>query len=356
MYFKNIDVLKDYFEKEDFSKPREWLVFLADKSDYFLKDLMNYCNKQNINLMGGIFVGLLVQEDYHREGLIVLEIHSIFKTKILPHMMRSCTQQDKIIHNAAIVIADGLSPQFRVLMDTLFNKLEDQVTYVGGGAGYYDLVQRPCVFDNKGLYKDVAIVAILDHPAVVNYRHGWERLEGPFLANDAVDNILSEIDSLPAFELYKDILYDHIHEYMTPDTFYHFSKGHPFGINLGQEVDVVRDPISVNDRNEIICVAGIPEESEIYILQGNVDTLLKSSFEVAKACRKNHFSDYSVLLFDCISRAMYLEEAFKKELGNIQVIIEKPVYGALSIGEISSLNNGKIQIHNKSAVLAVIEK
>lgn len=356
MYFKNMDQLLAYYENPETNQSKEWLVFLADRSDYLLKDLTSYCNTQNIDLIGGIYSGLLVKDTYMREGLIVLEIHTVFKTKVLPHMMKSCNCQDAILNKGAIVIADGLSPQFKVLIDTLFSKLGDQVTYLGGGAGYYDLVQRPCIFDNKGLYKDVAIVAVLDHPTIVNYRHGWQRLEGPFLANRTLDNVLSQIDSTPAFELYDDILYDHIHEHITPESFFDVAKGHPFGIDLGQDVDIVRDPISTNDKNEIICVAGIPEESDIYILEGNVDTLLKASMEVAKACTKNSYQDYSALLFDCISRAMYLEDDFNKELGNIQLIINKPVYGALSIGEISSLNNGIIQIHNKSAVLGVIEK
>ncbi len=356
MYFKDLDALRTYYEKDDFSNKREWLVFLADRSDYFLMDLTKFCSANNIELIGGIYSGLLVKDEYMNEGLIVLEIHSLFKTKVLPHMMRSCTQEDLIINNTAIVLADGLSPQFKVLIDTVFNRLEDKVTYVGGGAGYYDMIQRPCIFDNKGLYKDVAIVAVLDHPSVVHYRHGWERLEGPFLASKSIDNILCEIDGSPAFDVYNDILKDHIHEDITIEDFFKTAKNHPFGIDLGQEVDIVRDPISVNEKGEIICVAGIPEESDIYILEGNLNTLLKSSFEVAKVCRKNPFIDSWVLLFDCISRAICLGDSFKKELGNIQVIIEKPVYGALSIGEISSLNNGKIQIHNKSAVLAAIEK
>jgi hypothetical protein len=52
----------------------------------------------------GIYSGLLVKEDYKKVGFIVIEVRSVFKTKVLPHMMKSCSQIDKIKGNMAVVL------------------------------------------------------------------------------------------------------------------------------------------------------------------------------------------------------------------------------------------------------------
>ena len=51
---------------------------------------------------------------------------------------------------------------------------------------------------------------------------------------------------------------------------------------------------------------------------------------------------------------MFLQDHFKSELMNIQEKLQYQLEGALSIGEIASLKNGMIEIHNKSTVLGLI--
>jgi len=111
---------------------------------------------------------------------------------------------------------------------------------------------------------------------------------------------------------------------------------------------------TINDADEIICVASIPEGSDVYVLKGDANTLLKSSQKITEACRLNAPKTYLPLLFDCISRAMFLEDRFSEELDNIQLNLNYAVEGALSIGEIACNLNGELIIHNKSSVLAIM--
>ena len=49
-----------------------------------------------------------------------------------------------------------------------------------------------------------------------------------------------------------------------------------------------------------------------------------------------------------------MEEKFEIELENIQKKMRFNVLGALSIGEISSQDNGELIIHNKSTILGLV--
>jgi len=77
--------------------------------------------------------------------------------------------------------------------------------------------------------------------------------------------------------------------------------------------------------------------------------------QTAEYCSMNAPEKYSPLLFDCISRSMFMEDGFEEELKNIQDKLSYMIEGALSIGEISSQDNGELIIHNKSTILGLLE-
>jgi hypothetical protein len=250
---------------------------------------------------------------------------------------------------------DGLSGAIKDLTDTVFGKVGDRVKYIGGGAGFYDMVQRPCIFNNNGIFKDALYICIVKSDITLAVKHGWQKLEGPFMVTKSSDNMLSTLDNYSAFEVYRDVIEDKEGLRIGREDFFRFAKDHPFGISVNQLDLIVRDPISVNDDYEICCVADIPQRSQLYILKGDTDTLLSSSLQIARQCALNAPNRYLPLLFDCISRAMFLEERFIDELKNIQDNLNYSVEGALSIGEISSQAGGGIVIHNKSTILGLLE-
>jgi len=117
---------------------------------------------------------------------------------------------------------------------------------------------------------------------------------------------------------------------------------------------VVRDPIACTAEREIACVADLPQNASAFILQGNKQTLLASSLEIADECARHRGENHTAMLFNCISRAMFLEDDFKTEIRNIQNQLDRPLIGALSIGEIAPHAHDGIVIHNKSTVLGLV--
>ncbi|NJO69630.1 MAG: hypothetical protein HC830_10400 [Bacteroidetes bacterium] len=115
---------------------------------------------------------------------------------------------------------------------------------------------------------------------------------------------------------------------------------------------IIRDPVAITEDNEIICVGEIQKGTFIDIMHGSNESLVEAARE-AFNISKSEFGDRPrnfTLFIDCISRVLFLEDNFYKEL---EAVYEPdiPLLGALTIGEIA--NNGKdfIEFYNKTSVV-----
>ena len=142
--------------------------------------------------------------------------------------------------------------------------------------------------------------------------------------------------------------------------FFDIAKAYPFGLLSEGSEDIVRDPISTNDKGALICVGEVPENSVLNILKGEEKTLLEASREAAlKALQELDSPNVTPLLVDCISRSLFLGKNFPKELMEIKKLLgEKDLpkaAGVLSLGEISSCGDGFLEFFNKTIVLGLLE-
>ena len=356
MYLDNYEGLIEHINSIEINPNERLMILIGEESSGSLDKMREYLNSNNVKFFGGIYSRLLVGNKSFAEGFIVEKFEPVYCSVVLPFLMRYKLKENEVKGCTALVLVDGLTSQMRELADTIFDKVGNNVKYIGGGAGFYDMVQRPCIFDNDGTYKDVLYLCIIKANADVAVRHGWNKLDGPYTITKSYGNILSQLNDYNAFEVYRDVIEDAEDMTLSKEDFFTYAKDHPFGVSRkGKDEFVVRDPIALNGNKDIICVANIHQGRELYFLKGNVDTLLASSLQIAEYCASKAPEKYVPLLFDCISRAMFMEERFNEELNNIQGKLKNTVYGALSIGEISSDEEGAIVIHNKSTILGIIE-
>ena len=356
MYFETAEELKTYLNRLIVEPEEQMMILAGYKSADDVNEVREFLNEKGIKFFGGIYPGLLTGNENKDHGFIAERFQPVFSSIVLPHMMIFKDDPVSLEGYTALVLVDGLSPHMKALIDTLFDKMGAHVSYLGGGAGFYDLKQRPCIFDNKGIYQDVLYVCVIPSPCFSGVRHGWKKLMGPFSVDRSIDNVLISLDGDNAFEVYKEVIEAEEHMTLFREDFFSIAKDHPFGIVQDDGSIIVRDPICLNDDYEIVCVADIPVDSEVFVLKGDVDSLLSSSLEIAELCTERAPDHHMPLLFNCISRAMFMEDKFEEELSNIQAKLKPIVQGALSIGEIASKRNGDIVIHNKSTVLGLVAK
>ena len=170
-------------------------------------------------------------------------------------------------------------------------------------------------------------------------------------------NVLKMIDFKPAFDVYSALVTRNAGITFGKDEFLKISRAHPFGIARINSEMIVRDMLKLNPDGSFICAGEIPQDSYISIMTGSEKTLLdaaESAARMATAALPGG-TPGSFLLMDCISRLMFLEDAFKEELVRM-VPPGCPSAGACTIGEIANSGADFLEFYNKTAVVAAMEK
>lgn len=344
------------------------LLILASGSDSWQPEQVDtLLSTLKVPVLGGVFPSIIFEGNQLSKGTLIIGLNvttNIFVINNFSQGKYHIEAQLEILsaqiasEKHLMTIVDGLTSNIQRFTEGLYEITGHNSVSFGGGAGTLDFLQKPCLFTNQGMLVDAAIIAALPVPFALEVSHGWEVAAGPFLVTKSKDNVLEQLDYAPAFDVYQKHVVKNTDQALNPDSFYEIAKGYPLGIeNLEGDI-LVRGPLNENNKS-LICLGEIPENSIIYLLKGASENLISASGKSAKlayeANRSNHENDTSVVLFDCISRPLFLGDDFCRELDIIKENVNNHshIFGALSIGEIGSNNNGPIDWLNKSTAIAV---
>ncbi|MGL1957736.1 MAG: FIST C-terminal domain-containing protein [Colwellia sp.] len=174
---------------------------------------------------------------------------------------------------------------------------------------------------------------------------------------------VESLNYIPAFDVYKETV-ENLSDYrFDKKEFFDIAKHFPLGIEgIGAEI-LVRDPI-LTLNNNLQCVGNVSVNSMVHILHGKTESLIASAKNAAIKASKtseneeNKQAEQSIsaaIVFDCISRVLYMEDAFSQELSAIVNSCKKEaVFGVLSLGEIANDKSGAIRLLNKSTVIGCL--
>ncbi len=340
-------------------------IMLGENAKLDVREVISALNRENIVFFGGVFPAVVSGDQRNEEGAVITTLPSLTRPLLItglssgrvkfPDFTEISGALDK--QYTALVFVDGLAANISLFLQGLFSSLGNSVHYVGGGAGSLTLKQQPCLFTNDGFVQDAAIVAFIRLRSSLAVRHGWKKIMGPIVATKTDKNVVIELNWENAFAVYQQTVEEASGKKLTPDNFFDIAKGYPFGMLTEGEEDVVRDPIMLNERGELVCVGEIPENAVLNILKGEDSSLLEAADHAAKECMK-HEGTGPVrvnLVFDCISRSLFLKN-FSKELKLIQKQLTSKLpgnipVGALTIGEISSYGQKYLEFFNKTVVI-----
>ena len=332
------------------------LLLLGEECTLDIPQLIQECNQQGITIAGGIFPGVIHGEEHFTDGVIIKQLpanSSIQLCQDLATMDKNDLQLANAGTHSSIVLIDGLSKHITGFLENLFVSYWDSLKFIGGGCGSLSLKQQPCVFTNEGFFEDAAVVILQERRVNLGVRHGWQKIAGPFVVNASGGNTVHEIDWRSAFEVYREVIRAHNNVTIDQDDFFNVAKGYPFGIFREGMEDIVRDPI-ITDGKSLTCVGDVPNNVVINILEGKPIKLIRGAGMAAHEALSAGADD--VLVIDCISRSLFLENQFPEELNSIQQVINThnlpiPLEGVLSLGEISSYGDGYLEFFNKTIVV-----
>ena len=344
------------------------MILACDKNDYQAKEVDPILQGLNLPVFGGIFPEIIYGNEKLSTGVIVAGLLEEPDVTVIPDLSDDSADYEKLIDErlsadkfpvTMFVFVDGLSKRISALIEALFNIFGLEINYIGGGAGSLSFEQKPCLFTNEGLLMDSSLLVSTKIESGIGVKHGWEMIKGPFTVTESIRNKIISLDWKPAFDVYREIVEEHSGKKFTDDNFFDIAKSYPFGIHKLDTENIVRDPLMRGDGKSLICVGEVPENSIIDILNGNRDSLVTAAKDAVKTAEETFISGKksikTTLFIDCISRVLFLEEAFQNEL---EAVFDPDItmIGALTLGEIANSGKDYLEFYNKTAVVAVLDQ
>jgi hypothetical protein len=346
------------------------MILLAEPSQPGVPELIDALDARGIGFFGAVFPGLISGRAQHQEGAIVQILPLIGE----PAVLHLDPQKEGWVgsppdipiglkHPPTIcVLVDCLADNISGLLVTLFNHYANSVHYFGAGAGNSGLRKEPSVFTREGIFRNAAVVAATRLEATVRVRHGWSRASGPFVATRTHKNHIQELNWENAGAVYERLLEQDLTSPITQKNFFQATKGCPFGIDKEGQEDVVRDPIRITDKGELVCLSDVPENSVLHVLRGDPDSLVSAAAEAVEASEITaEMKLRACLVSDCYSRALMLGDDFSKELGAVADRVEQSgcsctPEGVLALGEIASDGEQLPEFYNKTFVVGFLHE
>lgn len=332
------------------------LVLLATPGIEEKIDLDSMLSTVDVPVFGGIFPELIYEGTKREDGAVVIGLATEPRVSTVPELSDADRAYEEHLNGSlqddgyetAFVFVDAYATEIERFTEGLFRTYGVGFNFIGGGAGTLDMEQGPCLFTNEGLVEDAAVVAALEVPSTVGVKHGWQEVAGPFRVTDASGPRLETLDGQPAFDVYREVIREQSSQSIDEENFFEIAKSHPFGISRLDAEKIVRDPFEVNEDGSLSCFGDVPEGEFVHILQGDRDTLVDAAREASEEAQTSAAD--ALIFFDCISRVLYLEEEFDRELSAV-ADEALPMVGALTIGEIANDGKGHLDYYNKTAVV-----
>ena len=351
-------------------KVKGLLVLACDENGFTPNSVDSILQEIALPLFGGIFPQIIHGTEKLLKGTIVAGLSKEINVNLVPHLSDMTVDYDDVIDDlipqigdakTMFVLVDGYSQRISSLIDSLFNIFGLELNYIGGGAGSINpsklnMTQTPCLFTNKGLAKDSAILTMMDIQSGIGVSHGWNnKLSGPYKVTESDGNAIKSLDWKPAFEVYKDVVEKHSGKTFTEDNFFEIAKGYPLGIVKLESEKIIRDPFTVDENNCLIVAAEVIQESFVDILTGDLDSLVGAASKAYSDSIEAFAGgeERSIMFMDCISRVLFLGDNFSKEIDAVR-IDGTPLIGALSLGEIANSGRDYLEWYNKTCVVGIL--
>lgn len=342
-------------------EPTGIFILCCDQSYQQLGFFDSYLKTMSLPVFGGVFPALVLNGKTLEQGLIAVPMFMPLEVKLY-HNLQTATESalkfdfELAEYHSFMVLVDGLSRNIDYAINQIFLHFGQGLQVFGGGAGSLSFNQKPCLFSNEGMTADGMLIIAIQQEFSLAIGHGWDVLAGPFLANQVDDNRILQLNFQPALDIYKDVIEKHDGRLFCEHEFFDLAKIYPFGMQRLDDDILIRDPVTC-EGDSLVCVGKVPENTMLYIMNGKASNLIGAAVDAVKNAAENTPNAQGIL-FDCISRKLFLEDEFDTELTLMSSALSNgpALFGSLVLGEIASGQSGAIHFHNKTAVVALAPK
>jgi len=259
----------------------------------------------------------------------------------------------------AFIFSDSLIGNGTQLLKGINSKLNKHVGITGGIAGINGGENTPFVIQN-GKIKTKTIVALglygSDLKIGIGCRGGWDSFGIERKVTKSKNNVIYELDGLPALDIYKSFLGDKVNELPAA------SLTFPLSIrNKNNKIPVVRAVIDINEKDSsLIFIGKIEEGSYVRGMKANIDRLINGAEEAAIVCKKHVKNQQELaIIVSCAGRKQVMKQLVDEEVDAVNEVLGSDIYiaGFYSHGEISPFNKfSKPLLHNQTFSLTTLSE
>ena len=310
----------------------------------------------------------LISSDTHKfflgwgKGLRENEIETIEQaTKDFPQTVNDYP------HLSCIEFIDGLAGKGEEATSAVCNILSN-LGGLSGGAAADDLkFKETNIFVNNQINSDAVALCLMASkvPVAIGVKHGHKPLSPALNVTKSEGCILYELNGRPAFEVWKKHTKQRAKEKFSidvdklsePSEIGSFLIKYEAGLLTGMEYKV-RVPLSINADGSLNFVCNVPQGSVLKIMESPKDAQIYSAREAAQravaSLKGNKIA--GVIVFDCVCRALILEDKFSQAVESIREVIGKdvPLIGFETYGEIAMEAGQLSGFHNTTTSILLI--
>ncbi|MFN3966536.1 MAG: FIST signal transduction protein [Endomicrobiia bacterium] len=374
------EVAKKAMEKLGGSKVDFVIVFSSSKYDY--QSVVNGIREVtgNVPLIGCSSAGEFTEEATMKESVacavISSDTHRFFaglgtdlrKDEI--ECIKQATSEfptsvEDYPYLSSIILVDGLAGKGEETVLATVATLGPNVKFSGGAAADDLKFKQTYVFCGDKVATDACSIALVASkiPVFIGVKHGHVPISPPLVVTKADKNIVYEINNKPAFEIWKEytresakkigIDVDNITEM---EAIQNFFTRYEAGLLTGGDYKIrwlggtttTEGPICfpcVIYEGMVLRVMESPKENQIASAKKAAEIALSASKGAKLA---------GAIIFDCVCRAVILGDDFSKAVNEIKNVLQVPLIGFETYGEIAMEIGQLSGFHNTTTVVLLI--
>lgn len=310
-------------------------------------------------MIGGVFPEIIAEGKRRKTGFLLFPLEFKISTAVVQFSgqheaieagLDKATAGNPRNFSSLIAFVDAFAGDKGRFVSELYNYFGPLMNYFGGGAGSLSFKPFPCIIHNGKLYENAAVIALTEPGISVGVAHGWKAISKPLKVTETKGNTIISIDWEPAFGVYRKIVDEHSGQQIDEENFFRIAKSYPLGLVKLDDEMIIRDPYA-SENGMLHIVDEVPQGEYVCVMNGNMESLLAGA-QHALSVAGQQLEGLKVQTFcvDCISRVLYMQDNFQKELDIINE--NNGMNGVLSIGEIANPGHSYLEIYNKTIVVA----
>lgn len=231
----------------------------------------------------------------------------------------------------------------------------NNIPITGGLCGDGNRYLNPYVgYNKKPTSGEIVLIGVYGEDLNVNFSclGGWVPFGPERIVTKVKDNIIYEIDHMPALVWYKKYLGERVHyDAFTTVMF-------PLNIIEGNNT-VVRMVFNVNVEEKSLILAGnVSLNSKVQLLMGTADRLIDGAKNAAEKLHTKGISDQLAIIISCLGRKIVLQDRYIEEIEIIKDTLgSTKIAGFYSYGEIAPVDeNLESDLHNQTMTITLLSE